>query len=170
MIKRTLGVILLISIASAFSAKAQTTNHAAYSLFVVSFAKYASWPQTTGDFKITVLGKSKIYDELIKMTTNKNVNGHAYKIQQVETIAEIADAQIVFIPDNKSSNLEDVLKATQGKPVMVVTEREGLAKKGASLSFLIIDDKLRFDINNTELVKRNIKVAANLVSIANTTL
>lgn len=170
MIRRIVYIALLISMSPWLSALGQTTNHTAYSLFVVSFAKYASWPTEGGDFKITVLGKSKVYDELLKMTANKNVNGHAYKIEQAEGVSEIGDAQIVYISDNKSSSLDDLIKLTHGKPMMIVTEREGLTRKGAGLSFLIIDNKLRFDINNTELEKRNIKVSANLVSIANSAL
>lgn len=152
------------------SANAQTTNHAAYSLFVINFAKYGSWPQTGTDFKIAVLGKSKIYEELLKSTANKNVNGQPYKVNQIENASEIGDAQIVFIPDNKSSNLDEVIKATAGKSIMIVTEREGLAKKGADFSFLVIDNKLRFDINSSDLEKRNIKVAGSLVSIANSSI
>jgi len=163
--KNILITIVVMLLGNAF-AKAQTTNYAAYSLFVASFSKYASWPHTGEDFKITVLGKSKIYDELLKITANKNVNGLMYKIIQVENVAEIGDSQILFIPDNKSSNLDDVVKATTGKPVMIVTEREGLARKGADFSFLVIDNKLRFDINSSDLEKRNIKVSSNLVSIA----
>jgi hypothetical protein len=169
MIKKIVGFIFFY-VALASSAKAQTTNHSTYSLFVTSFAKYALWPASNGEFKITVLGKSKIYDELVKMTAGKNVNGNTYKIEQVEDIASVGYPQILFLPDHKSSNLSEVLKATQGKPTMIVTEREGLVKKGASLSFLIIDDKLRFDINNTELEKRSIKVSSNLLNIANTSL
>jgi hypothetical protein len=160
---------LLLAVA-AHSLRAQTTNHTAYSLFVVSFAKYASWPQTGSEFKIAVLGKSKVYDEMLKLTANKTMNGQAYKIVQIETIEEVGDAHIVFVPDNRSSQLEDLNKATAGKPVMIVAEREGMAKKGATFSFLVVDSKLRFDVNNGELEKRHIKVAANLLNLANETI
>ncbi|MBA4144318.1 MAG: hypothetical protein C0523_01035 [Cytophaga sp.] len=170
MIKRIVYITLLLSM-NLVSSQAQTTNHTAYSLFITSFARYASWPQTGDNFKITVLGKSKVYDELVKMTASKNVNGHPYKIEQMDDIGQqLGDSQIVYLSDNKSSSLDEILRATHGKPVMIVTEREGLAKKGAGLSFLVIDNKLRFDINNTELEKRNIKVSANLVTIANSSL
>lgn len=167
--RRLLYITFLLPFVFCSYAHAQTTNHSAYSLYVVSFSKYSSWPQT-GDFKIAVLGKSKIYEELVKNTTNKNVNGQAYKVIQIETIDEIGDSQILFIPDNKSSNLDEVVKATHGKSVMIVTEREGLTKKGADLSFLVIDNKLRFDINSSDLEKRSIKISGNLVSIANSSL
>lgn len=170
MIRKSLNITLVGCVLSCLSASAQTTNHAAYSLFVINFAKYGSWPQSGSDFKIAVLGKSKIYEELLKSTASKNVNGQPYKVVQIENVSEIGDAHIVFIPDNKSSNLDEVVKATAGKSVMIVTEREGLAKKGADFSFLIIDNKLRFDINSSDLEKRNIKVAGSLVSIANSSI
>ncbi len=163
--KKILYVLVLM--VTAHTLRAQTTNHATYALFVVSFAKYASWPQAGTEFKIAVLGKSKVYDEMVKLTANKSVNGVPYKIVQVETVEEVGDAHIVFLPDNRSSQLDDLNKATAGKPVMVVAEREGLARKGATFSFLVLDNKLRFDLNNGELEKRRIKVSANLVSLAN---
>jgi hypothetical protein len=166
--KKYFGFILIAVMG--YSAQAQTTNHAVYSLFVMNFAKYSSWPEVNGDFKITILGKSKVYDELVKMTAGKNINGHPYKIVQVDNIEELVDTHLIYVSDNKSSNLGEMLKVTEGKPIMIVTEREGLVKKGAGLSFVVIDDKLRFDVNNTALVKHNIKVSSNLTSIANETL
>jgi hypothetical protein len=162
--------IVLTLILSGSAAFAQTTNYTAYSLFVVSFAKYASWPAGGNEFKIAVLGKSKVYDEMVKLTANKNINGQTYKIIQIEEMSEVGDAHIVYLPDNKTSQLDDLMKATEGKPVMVVSEREGLYKKGAAFSFLILDNKLRFDVNNSELEKRHIKVSGNLLTLANTTM
>jgi hypothetical protein len=67
--------------------------------------------------------------------------------------------------------IDEVLKATAGKSIMIVTEREGLHKKGAGFSFFVNENNnLRFDINNTELEKRNIKVAKNLAGMAHEVL
>jgi hypothetical protein len=164
--KRNILIALFI-MTSAKGLLAQTTNHTAYSLFVVSFAKYASWPQTGTEFKIVVLGKSKIYDELVKVTANKSLNGLVYKIVQADDVDGVGDAQLVFLADNKSSILDELNKATEGKAIMIVAEREGLAKKGAAFSFLVLDNKLRFDVNNSELEKRQIKVSSNLTNLAN---
>lgn len=164
---RVLAAILLLSVGSVH---AQTTNHTAYALFVVSFAKYASWPSEDSEFKIAVLGSSKVYEEMVKITANKTINGKPYKIIQVENISELQGAHIVYLPDNRSSLLDDLAKSTEGKPVMIVTEREGLYKKGAGFSFLVLDNKLRFDVNNGELEKRHIRMSSNLLQLANTTL
>jgi hypothetical protein len=162
--------VFLLAIAVSFAAHAQTTNYQVYALFVVNIAKYSSWPDVSGDFEIAVLGKSKAYDELLKQN-GKVVNGHTIKITQVEDIASIGQPHILYIADGRSAVLEDAVKATHGKSVMIIAEREGLYKKGAGFSFVVMDNNtLRYDINHTELEKRQIKISKNLEALANATL
>jgi hypothetical protein len=148
---------------------AQTTNYQVHSLFVFNIAKYSTWPGHAGEFTIAVFGKSKIYDELVKQAAGKTINGLPVKIVQSDNITELGTPQIIYLADGKSSALDDVLKATEGRSIMVIAEREGLYKKGAGFSFVIMDNNtLRYDINNSEMEKRQIRVSKNLVSLANT--
>ena len=148
---------------------AQTTNYQVYSIFVMNISKYSSWP-ASAEFQIAVVGKSKVYDELIKHTV-KDVNGIPVKVVQAENLAEIGQPNIIYLSDGKSSMLEDIVKATQGKAVMIITEREGLVKKGAGFSFLVTENNtLSFDLNSTDLEKRHIKVSKNLSVLANSVL
>lgn len=86
----------------------------------------------------------------------------------------IALALIVFPSFVFSQDLDSLLNLsafTEGKSIMVIAEREGLFKKGASFSFVVMDNNtLRYDINNAELEKRNIKVSKNLASLANSVM
>jgi hypothetical protein len=160
--------ILILTAGFGFDTQAQTTNYQVHSLFVLNIAKYSTWPTTSSEFTIVVFGKSKIFDELTKIVAGKNVNGLTIKVVQAEDIAGIGSAQMVFLADGKSGDLSDVLKATEGKPIMVIAEREGLYKKGAGFSFVLMDNNtLRYDINHAELEKRQIKVSKNLSNLAN---
>jgi hypothetical protein len=151
--------------------EAQTTNYQVHSLFVLNIAKYSTWPSASGDFQIAVFGKSKIYDELVKQMTGKNINGQPIKVVQVEDIAGIGTPQMIFVADGKSGSLDDILKSTDGKSVMVVAEREGLYKKGAAFSFVVMDNNtLRYDINQAALDKRQIKVSKNLAGLAHSVI
>jgi hypothetical protein len=148
---------------------AQTTNHQVYALFIVNIAKYSSWPNAHTEMHITVFGKTKVYDELVKQN-GRQVNG-IVKVTQVDDIAALGTPNIIYLADGKSGSLDEVLKAMEGKPVMIIAEREGLYKKGAGFSFVILENStLRFDINNTDLEKRQIKVARNLATLANSTI
>jgi hypothetical protein len=149
---------------------AQTTNHQVYALYVINIAKYCMWPNTNGELKLAVYGKTKVYEELIKHN-GKVINGSTLKVYQAEGQAAIGEPHIIYLPDNRSSNLDDLVRATEGKSVMIIAEREGLHKKGAGFSFIILDNSsLRFDLNHTELEKRSIKVPKSLTSLAHSSI
>ena len=146
----------------------QTTNYQVHSLFVLNIAKYSTWPPSANEFHIVVFGKSKIYDELTRAVAGKNINGLPIKVTQAASVTELGNAQIVFLSDGESGELTSVLRATEGKATMVIAEREGLFKKGAGFSFVVMENNtLRYDINQAELEKRSIKISKNLATLAN---
>ena len=61
----------------------------------------------------------KVYDELMKQN-GKNINGHSLKVTQAENITDLGQAQIIYLADGKSASLDDILKATEGKPIMII--------------------------------------------------
>jgi hypothetical protein len=168
--QKTITGFLIIFLSVTGTLSAQTTNYQVYALYVVNIAKYSSWPNQQGELKIAIFGKSRVYDELMKHN-GKIVNGSTLKIFQAEQVDNLSDAHIVYVADGKSSTLEDLVKATEGKSLMFITEREGLHKKGAGFSFIIMENSsLRFDMNQTELDKRSIKVSKNLSTLAHSSI
>lgn len=162
----TLLITMIVTLGT-FCSNAQTTNYQVYALFVVNIAKYSAWPNAGNEMNITVLGKSKVYEELMKQN-GKTIGNFTIKVTQTEEPSKVGQPQIVFVADGKSGSLEELVKLTEGKPVIIIAEREGLFRKGAGFSFLVLDNgTLRYDINNGELEKRQIKVSKNLSTLAN---
>ena len=79
---------------------------------------------------------------------------------------ESSNAHLVFIPSQKSGLIKSMKEQTRGKPLLIVGEREGLARKGAGISFVTLDeDALKFDINKKEIETRQLKVSNSLVNL-----
>lgn len=108
--------LVAVFIGKASTASAQTTNYQVYALFVVNVAKYSEFPQLQGKLEIASYGKAKAYDELVKQTANA-VNGHTLKVTQTEDISALQKANVICLADNKSSALDEIVKATDGRPV-----------------------------------------------------
>ncbi|MDN5212855.1 YfiR family protein [Fulvivirgaceae bacterium BMA12] len=148
--------------------QAQTDINSAYSLFLYNFAKYSQWPDnSSGDFKITVFGNSKVYQELQKISTSKKINGRNIVVSKAMSVGDIGESDLLFISLGKSGEISSIMETTTGKPIMVVAEKKGLYEKGACISFYVGDDsKLRFQINDQELSNRNLKMAQSLKGMA----
>lgn len=66
----------------------------------------------------------------------------------------------------KSSLAKKLNEIFEDKLILIIWEREGLAKKGASLSFVTLeDDELKFDINKKELEQHQLKISNSLTSL-----
>ncbi len=161
-------VCLLLMLFLAPTSKAQTDINSAYSLFLYNFAKYSQWPAGgSGDFKITVLGNSRVYDELKKISASKEINGKKIVVEKVSNITSFDGTNLLFIANDQSSKMDGVRKSTTGKPILVVAEGMGMFKKGACISFYVgTDNKLKFQINDQELSSRNLKMAQSLKNMA----
>ena len=148
--------------------KAQETDYKAYTLFIYNFMKYVEWPesQSKGDFILAIVGDSPIDKELQALAASKKLKGRNIVIRKCNTPEDAYGCHLIFIPNSKSAMVKVLKEQTKDKPVLIVGEREGLAKKGASLSFVTLDDdELKFDINKKEIEQHQLKIASSLVSL-----
>jgi hypothetical protein len=170
MLKSIKNIIAITVFLGCFEfANAQTTNFKSYAVLVSGIAKNFQWPANQGDFEIMVFGNSRVYNELLSLINQKKIEGVEVKVSNTDKIFDIDSPKIIYLSDGKSSMLNEIIARAQGKPIVIIAEREGLFKRGAGMSFVInSSNQLRLDINETDLVKRNIKAPINvLMMLAN---
>jgi hypothetical protein len=165
---RAIAIALVLLCGSLNKVKAQETDYKAYTLFIYNFMKYVEWPeaQSKGDFVLAVMGDSPIQKELQALASAKKIKGRNIVIRKCNTVEDTYGCHLVFVPSSKSAMVKNLKDQTKDKPVLIVGEREGLAKKGASLSFVTEDDdELKFDINKKEIEGHQLKISSQLVSL-----
>ena len=161
-------LLLMAIIVTSVKLRAQETDYKAYTLFIYNFMKYVEWPETAskGEFIISVLGDSPINKELQELAHLKKLKGRPIVFRKVNSAQEAFNSHLVFIPASKSSTVKVFKEQAQGLPLLIVGEREGLAKKGAGISFVTLEeDELKFDINKKDIEGHHLKVANQLVSL-----
>lgn len=166
-LKFFLSLFLFVSLTKT-TCKAQDVDYKAYTLYVYNFMKYVEWPQaqSNGNFVIAVLGDSPILSELQSLAVLKKIKGRTIIVKKISSIDETQGAHLIYIASGKSSTMSGLKETTKNTPVLIVGEREGLAKKGAGLSFVTTDeDELKFDINKREIELRQLKISSSLTSL-----
>jgi len=137
------------------------------SLFIYNFTKNIEWPDEfkSGTFVITVLGNSTIVAELEKIAKLKKVGNQSIQIVKVNDLSEIDKCHMLYLRPSKSGSLGNVISAFSSTPVVVIGDKDGLAKQGAGLNFVKIDGKQKFEINQNALEKNGLKVTSYLTSL-----
>lgn len=149
--------------------KGQDVDYKSQSLFIYKFTKYITWPPayTKNDFVIGVYGTSPIVNELEIMASLKKAGeGQRIVVKRMETVEDIDNVHILYVASSKSRELRSILDKLGSKPTLVVAERDGLAKKGASINFLIMENNtLKFEVNRTELQNRGLSISQELLKV-----
>lgn len=130
--------------------------------------KHVDWPETQnqGDFTILIFGKSNIEKELLNLANQKKIRGRNIIVKSINSINEITNCQLLYVAQEKSSSIKEINTKLNGKGILVVGEKDGLANKGASLSFATLDnDELSFDINKKVINQQNLKISSALVKL-----
>ena len=159
-------LLLMISFVLLGSNANAQVNYKIHSLFVYKFTQYIEWPSKTGDFVIGVVGNSPIIAELEAIAASKKVDTRTIVVKKLSASADLSACQMVFISEGQSSNLSSITAKLQGKPTLIVSETNGGAKKGAGINFVIIDDKMKFELNKGAIEKQGLKVSGDLTKLA----
>jgi hypothetical protein len=149
-----------------FHAWAQNA-YAVHANIIYRFTKYVNWPddKKTGDFVIGVIGNTPLYNELKIFISNKTATGQPFVIKKYSTTASSYDCHILFVSDDESRNVKRIAANTAGTPTLLVTESEGLSRKGSCINFVIVDDHLKLEINKSNIERRSLDIASELLNL-----
>ncbi|MBC7389642.1 MAG: YfiR family protein [Opitutaceae bacterium] len=164
--------ILLFLASFGFSSKAQLPDPVSRIkvMFLYNFTKYIEWPQDykQGDFVIGVLGgaSESLKKELEKLASTKKAGIQTIVVKNYNSVAEIEKCHLLFIPESKSNLLDEATAKCKKNSTLIVTEKDGLAKRGSAINFVVKDNKQNFELNKGNIERYNLNVSTNLLSLA----
>jgi hypothetical protein len=170
-IRRIAGAfcISFLLLGGAFTSHAQSgTDYAVHANIIYHFTKYINWPEDkkSGDFVIGIVGESPLFDKLkLLFSSNKSVGGQRIVLRRYQPSSRTFDCHILFIGDDESSSLKKIASGTAASSILLVTESDGLARKGSCINFVIIDDRLKLEINKKNIQDRDLEIATELLNL-----
>lgn len=112
----------------------------AKTLFAVS--ANVAWPDKTFEkpetpIRVGILGKDRFGNQMDDVVKGKKFSGRPVQIFRESDPQKLLDCQIVFVSDSESEGLDETLKVFQGRPQLLVGDREGFAKRGVGINLLL---------------------------------
>lgn len=137
------------------------------SLFLYNFTKYIEWPVTSqkGDFVIGILNDSEFEPVITKMLAGKKVGSQSIVIKHLSSYSYSEDCQLLFLSNNENGMVNEILQIIKNKNVLLVSESEGMIKKGSGINFVLKEGKLTYEIRKLNIEKYGLKVNNNLMNL-----
>ncbi len=161
--------VLTLLVISSSNAKSQSVDYKAQTLFIYNFIKYVNWPHQKNDaFRIAVYGQSAILDELKKLASLKKTStGKAITVVLINAISPDDEFELIYVSEGKSRDMKLIVEAARAKPTLIIGQREGLVRKGASIDFITLDDDtLTFEVSRANIESQKLKISGELLRLA----
>ncbi len=164
---RKIGVIIFLVLLP-FVASSQTDISRAEALFIYNFSRLIEWPANykTGPFVIGVLGTAPILNQLKTFTSGKQVGAQPITIKNFGSPAEISTCHILFIPFSETKYMPNILPQIANKSTLIITEKNEAIVAGSAINFVVVGDKLKFELSPVNAEKYNIKLSSKLNEMA----
>lgn len=144
------------------------TNAKIKAVFLYNFTRYFEWSDAkkVGNFVIYVVGKNdNLIAELKNLAAKKKVGNQEIEIKNTMSFDGAISSNIVYLSPDISKAVGDVAGKNK-KGTLLISEGLGGCKLGASINFVAVDNKLKFEYSKNNAVKAGLKTNDDFKALA----
>lgn len=138
-------------------------------MFLYNIVKNVEWSETVSEdhYEVVFLGSDSITDQLYATCTasysNKEVkSGKKLNFSQVNNINEFNQADLIYVSPIIEDEVQDLI--SNSSKSLIVTDKSN--STNYCINFVVNNDKLSFEINNTESKVRGLEIGPSLLKMA----
>lgn len=169
------GLAILILAALAFPPMAGADENglalAVKAAYLVKIQPFISWPAASfanevAPFAICVAGQDPFGSLLDRAAAGLNFQGRAIVVRRLPEAGAVAGCHTLFIASSDPKILRRTLEAVRGQPVLTVTDAVTETDAQGIINFLVIDDRVKFTINDDAAERNGLDISSKLLSLA----
>lgn len=151
--------------------QAQAAEHQVKAAFLYKFLGFVDWPADVFDrpdspLVIGVLGADSLADELISVVAERTAHGRPVVTRKVRAGEPVSGLHVLFVGRGDSGRLPGLLDSAKGQPLLTVTESDEAFARGSAINFVLVDNKVRFDVAPRAAELGNLKISSRLLGVA----
>lgn len=136
--------------------------------FLYQFTKFVEWPpQALRDNTIIigVLGDSPVADALAAIE-GQEAKGRTVVVKRFKGLDELEFAHILFLSPDAAGHLKEIQKRLEHSSTLLVSDVEGFARSGGMINFIMVGNKIRFEINVEAAEQARLRISSQLLKLA----
>jgi hypothetical protein len=169
-LKKT-GLIILLSLLT-LQVFSQASIYVLKAVYLEKFSRFITWPEESlpnnpdEPFIIAVIGETPLTENLNQIYAMQEIKNKRVIIKNIHHFNEIQGSHILFIAESEKKNIDQIIAITKQQPILTIGETKGFAEKGVLINFFEKDNKLRFEINETAVLKSPLQMSFYLLNSA----
>lgn len=159
-----LATLLIVVISKNFAQpNSEPQLEAAY---LINFMKYVEWPPSNRQTATICLFGRDTLGPLLSSHEGRMIGGKELQIRRVSSPADMANCQLVYIPDVEEARIGAVLRWTQGMAILTTSSADGFARAGGGIELLRSGGRVQFIVNADTLLRQGLNASSQMMRLA----
>jgi hypothetical protein len=146
------------------------TEYQVEATYLYNFSQFVQWPSraiaTSDSFDICVLGQDPFGPALNTILANETIGGKPVAAKRILTPDDAANCRVLFISSSENLRVKEILTALGGASVLTVSDLPRFTERGGMLQFLLMDDRVRFEVNLSATQRAGLSLSSELLKVA----
>jgi hypothetical protein len=169
----SIRLVFLFLLYSAYLPAQQTKapESAVKATYLYNFSRFVQWPADaaaakSGSFSICVLGEDPFGTVLDTILSGEAVGGKPVMTKRVMKAQDALNCHVLYISASEDSRLKEILAEVDKAGVLTVSDIPQFSQRGGMIQFIVVGNKLRFEVNLTNAQSAGLTLSSDLLKVA----
>lgn len=169
----TLWTVVWLAAAGLHAARTQgaSLEISVKATYLHKFAPFVEWPSPVaefpgGDFTVCVVGDDPLGAVLDRAVSGQAVAGRNITVRRFVAVTGNPGCAVMYAAGSDAQPVAATLATMRGMPVLTVTDGATDPAAKGIINFVIEDDRVRFEIDNSAAVASGLTISSKLLSLA----
>lgn len=136
--------------------------------YIYNFIKYIEWTEAEVEeevFHVCAHEKSELKTKLV-LLEKKSIRGKSIEIISISKAEELTKCEMLVLPQLEHKQLKMFTESASSFNTLTVSDTPGYAHWGVMINLIVVNDKIRFEVNLNEVESAGFTMSSNLLKLA----
>ncbi|MBS1140057.1 MAG: putative transrane protein [Proteobacteria bacterium] len=134
--------------------------------YLVNFMKYVDWPANNRPYATICLFGRETLGPFLTAYEGRSVGGKELRIRRANSPDDMANCQLVFIPDVEEARIGAVLRWVYDLPILTVSDSDGFTRLGGGIELTRSSGRIQFIVNAASLSRNGLTPSSQMLRLA----
>jgi hypothetical protein len=167
----TLAAFLALLPLARLWSQAHPTADQVKAVFLFNFAQFVEWPDAAfagpgSPLVIEIFGEDPFGSYLDETVSGETVRGRPLVVRRTRRIEDIRNCHMLFLSPSEESRFDAILAALKDRPILIVSDAPGFARRGGMVGFSFEQSRVRVKINPAAARTAGLTISSKLLHAA----
>jgi hypothetical protein len=165
--------LILAAAARSTRAQSQAGEYHVKAAFLFHFVQLVDWPagslgNDANPVTVCNIGEDPFHGDLEVTLAGQSVGARSFRVRHLKPAEDFQGCQVLFVSTHDAARLNRLLAELKDAPILTVGESDGFVQQGGMIGFLLVDNKVHFEINLEAAERAKLKISSRLLLLAKT--